>query len=150
MTSIILPLSVKTFMCTRPLVCRQFTNVLRGNSLCNRPLAAASRRHLFTSTSACQRFSDRNQLPKLMNHPAEIVWPSVFKTISGFMQSALIIRPYFDNNFNMTDFSLGAKQALLVISSHLARGDTEGLTGLVERTALNVAQLLHCIYQLIN
>ncbi len=146
MTSLILPLSLKTLMCTRPLVCRQFTNVLRLNSLCNRPLAAVSRRHLFTSTSACQRFSDRNQLPQLMNHPKEIVWPSVFKTISGFMQSALIIRPYFDNTFNMTDFSQGAKQALLVISSHLARGETEGLTGLVERTALNVKPLSNKVF----
>jgi len=81
-----------------------------------------------------------------MNHPKEIVWPSVFKTISGFMQSALIIRPYFDNTFNMTDFSQGAKQALLVISSHLARGETEGLTDLVERTALNVKPLSNKVF----
>ena len=92
-------------------------------------------------TSSCNRSEDRSpplDRPRLMNHPKEIIWPSLFRSVQNFLQTALIIRPYLDHDFTLTDFSQGAKQALLVISSHLARGDTEGLRGLVDNAALDV------------
>lgn len=132
MTCRFLPSAIKVLSARSALIGQQMKTVA--------PVPRCSRQQLIHTTS-CQRFDDRGpnaDRPKLMNHPREIVWPSVFRTIHNYMQSALIIRPYMDNDFSLSEFSAGAKQALLVISSHLAKGDTEGLKGLVDDNALDV------------
>ncbi|XP_052869053.1 m-AAA protease-interacting protein 1, mitochondrial [Anopheles cruzii] len=74
--------------------------------------------------------------PMLMEFP-QIVWPSIVKTVRNWIMVSLIIRPYFDHDFRIPDFVLGAKHALHVVSSALAGGETKQLEGLVDRTALN-------------
>lgn len=75
-------------------------------------------------------------LPKLMDFP-EIIWPSLMKSIKNWFMVHLIIRPYFDQEFNLPEFVQGAKQALTVVSSALSGGDPKNLDGLVDRKALN-------------
>lgn len=53
------------------------------------------------------------KLPPLMDFP-EIMWPSLIKSIRNFILSTFIIKPYFDNEFNLPDFIKGTKQALEV------------------------------------
>lgn len=55
----------------------------------------------------------RNKLPRLMSFP-QIIWPSVFKTIKNWIMVNFIVRPYFDNDFQMADFVAGTKHALQV------------------------------------
>lgn len=62
--------------------------------------------------------------------------PSLFKSISNLLSSTLIIRPYFDNEFSLTEFNRGAKHALCVISNALAVGDTDSLQDLVDSQTL--------------
>ncbi|XP_053673523.1 m-AAA protease-interacting protein 1, mitochondrial [Anopheles nili] len=73
--------------------------------------------------------------PVLMEFP-QLVWPSVIKTIRNWILVHFIIRPYFDRDFVLPDFVLGAKQALQVVSSSLAGGEVKQLEGLVDRAAL--------------
>ncbi|XP_035781134.1 m-AAA protease-interacting protein 1, mitochondrial-like [Anopheles albimanus] len=72
----------------------------------------------------------------LMDFP-QLVWPSVVKTIRNFIMVHFIIRPYFDRDFHLPDFVIGAKHALQVVSSALAGAETKQLEGLVDRVALN-------------
>lgn len=72
----------------------------------------------------------RRLLPPLMSFE-EVIWPSIFKTIRSFIFVHFIIRPYLDDEFVVKDFTLGAKQAVHVISNKLASGDWDGLKGLV-------------------
>ena len=70
-----------------------------------------------TLVQARRAYSDdspaNNKLPPLMNFP-EIVWPSLIKSIRNFVLATFIIKPYFDRDFNLSDFVAGAKQALEV------------------------------------
>lgn len=56
----------------------------------------------------------RTNLPQLMSFP-KIVWPSVFKSIKNWIMINFIVRPYFDNEFNLAEFTTGAKFALQVM-----------------------------------
>jgi hypothetical protein len=51
----------------------------------------------------------RGKLPSLMDFP-EIVWPSIIKTLRNWILTYLIIRPYFDQEFDLPEFVLGSKQ----------------------------------------
>lgn len=51
-----------------------------------------------------------------------------------------IVRPYFDNDFQMVDFVAGTKHALQVVSMSIAAGDVKSLTGLVANDALTELQ----------
>lgn len=53
------------------------------------------------------------QLPTLMDFP-KIIWPSLLKTIKNWILVNFIVRPYFDQEFNMPNFVFGAKHALQV------------------------------------
>lgn len=48
----------------------------------------------------------------------------------------MIIKPYFDNDFSLKEFSKGAKQALFVISKALSVGDVDSLQDLVDKNVL--------------
>lgn len=53
------------------------------------------------------------RLPTTMEFP-KIVWPSLLKTIKNWILVNLIVRPYFDQEFNMPTFVNGTKHALQV------------------------------------
>lgn len=77
-----------------------------------------------------QPVSKRRLLPPLMAFQ-EVIWPSVFKSFRGFIFLHFIIRPYLDGEFNVKEFTTGAKQAVHIISTKLANGDWEGLKDFV-------------------
>jgi len=81
-------------------------------------------------------FPKERAMPRLMDFP-EIVWPSIFKSIKNWIFINFIIRPYFDNEFQISDFVCGAKQALTVISSKLVKGDFDSLKDLVTQNAID-------------
>uniref|UniRef100_A0A2M3ZJG9 Putative c2orf47 protein mitochondrial n=1 Tax=Anopheles braziliensis TaxID=58242 RepID=A0A2M3ZJG9_9DIPT len=112
-----------------------------------RSLPASSRTSIVGNQNTVQirwNSTDEHQHPArkakkpltLMDFP-QLVWPSVVKTVRNFIMVHFIIRPYFDRDFHLPDFVIGAKQALQVVSSALAGGETKQLEGLVDRVALN-------------
>ncbi|XP_046649053.1 m-AAA protease-interacting protein 1, mitochondrial-like [Daphnia pulicaria] len=97
-------------------------------------------RSLHTTTS--NRLENRNQklatqLPCLMNNAPHIVWPSIFKGISGMLQIGWIVKPYFDNEFTVDDFLRGAKQAIFIIANAISVGDLESVKEILEEEAYN-------------
>lgn len=48
-----------------------------------------------------------------------------------------IIRPYFDQEFNMPDFMEGSKQAIEVVSVSMGQLDSDKLNGLVTKDAID-------------
>lgn len=75
--------------------------------------SSACLRHFSSQNGEEPSLASRKSLPKLMAFP-QIVWPSVFKTIKNWIMINFIIRPYFDNEFNVNDFIAGTKHALQV------------------------------------
>ena len=57
----------------------------------------------------------------------KIVKPSLLKLITNQISARFIITPYFDNEFNIPEFKIGAKQAIVAVSSALACGNTASL-----------------------
>lgn len=72
----------------------------------------------------------RRLLPPLMSFD-EVIWPSIIKSFRSFIFVHFIIRPYLDDEFVVKDFTLGAKQAVHVISNKLSSCDWDGLKGIV-------------------
>ena len=62
----------------------------------------------------------KKTLPVLMEFP-NLVWPSVFKTIKNWIMVNFIVKPYFDQEFTMTDFVDGTKHALHVYIPYFQR-----------------------------
>lgn len=97
---------------------------------------------MITSSSAVQvrNYSDSKPdartLPQLMDFPL-IVWPSFIKFIKNWMFANLIIRPYFENDFNLNEFIQASKQAVQIVSECLQNGDFQTLEGLVEKDAIS-------------
>lgn len=79
--------------------------------LCQLQLVDAGRRPYCTDGRG--KADEDSRFPALMEFP-EIVWPSIIKTLRNWVLANLIIRPYFDNEFNLPDFVAGSKQALQV------------------------------------
>ncbi len=81
-----------------------------------------------TSTPACstrlihsggndgniERRGGEQNLPPLMTFPP-IVWPRFMNAIRNWFFITFIIKPYFDKEFSMNDFILGAKEVTLVL-----------------------------------
>lgn len=81
------------------------TSAVRGISTTN---------FMFTSDNQDDLTNSRRQrLPALMDFH-EIVWPSIFKSIKNWILINFIIRPYFDKDFTIQEFSKGSKHALSV------------------------------------
>lgn len=57
---------------------------------------------------------ESRKLPQLMDFPP-IVWPSFIKFIKNWMFSNFIIRPYFDQEFRLSEFIEASKHAVQVI-----------------------------------
>ncbi|XP_050296342.1 m-AAA protease-interacting protein 1, mitochondrial [Anthonomus grandis grandis] len=90
------------------------------------PGFTASRR-LFSDENKENQVSSHTKLPPLMDVPVR-PWPSILKSFKNFFVTALIIKPYFDPEFNLSDFVQGSKRAVQVVSHKLAKGqDLEGL-----------------------
>lgn len=91
----------------------------------------------FSSEEDESRPSGRQKLlPPLMSFP-EIIWPSFIKSFRSFFFLHIIIRPYLDNDFNLTEFVSGTKQALTVVSAKLSDGDWEGLKDFVSEDIIS-------------
>lgn len=71
-------------------------------------------------SSANNEFESRKpkRLPELMAFP-KIVWPSIIKSMKNWILVNLIIRPYFDKEFNIPDFSSGTRHALQVMHCNM-------------------------------
>ncbi|RWS23387.1 hypothetical protein B4U80_09799, partial [Leptotrombidium deliense] len=88
--------------------------------------------------NAIRNYSQQNssKTPLLMNFKP-IMTPSFWYFIQNFINSVIIIKPYFDPEFTISRFLVGAKQALVVISDNLAQGNIDALKGLVTEEARN-------------
>ncbi|RZC41529.1 C2orf47 -like protein, mitochondrial [Asbolus verrucosus] len=80
-----------------------------------------------------------NKLPPLMDFP-KITWPSLIKSVRNFILATFIIKPYFDGDFNLSDFVIGSKKAVEVVSKKIAEGDIKSLNGLVTSDVIPALQ----------
>ncbi|XP_055917791.1 m-AAA protease-interacting protein 1, mitochondrial [Eupeodes corollae] len=78
----------------------------------------------------------QRSLPSLMQFP-EILWPSFINTIRNWVLINFIIRPYFDNEFNLKDFIYGTKHAVHTISTKLVNSNLTELKNLVSQEAID-------------
>lgn len=62
--------------------------------------------------------SENKILPPLMDFPP-IIWPSFIKFIKNWLFANFIIRPYFENDFNLPDFVEASKHAVQVFYFYL-------------------------------
>nr|CAH7744099.1 unnamed protein product [Callosobruchus chinensis] len=81
-----------------------------------------------------------NRLPPLMPDATKIVWPSLLKSIRNFILATFIIKPYFDNEFSLSEFVHGSKKAVEVVSKKLSEGDMSSLEGLVANDIMPILQ----------
>lgn len=70
-------------------------------------------RHWSTVSVISCRFGSNRSLPTVMQFP-NIIWPSVIKTIKNWIMVNFIIKPYFDQDFDMSEFAGATKHALEV------------------------------------
>lgn len=93
--------------------------------------------NLTCNVDAIRHYSDeKRSLPTVMDFQT-IVWPSVFKSVRNWIMVNFIIRPYFDQDFNLPDFVAGTKQAVELVSGRLATLDVHSLAGLVASEAID-------------
>ncbi|XP_050356610.1 uncharacterized protein LOC126777584 [Nymphalis io] len=83
----------------------------------------------------CEDRAEARRLPQLMEFPP-VVWPSFLKFIKNWMYATFIIRPYFEAEFNLTDFIEASKHAVEVVSENLQSSNFKELEGLVEKDAI--------------
>ncbi|KAI8423647.1 hypothetical protein MSG28_012701 [Choristoneura fumiferana] len=65
-----------------------------------------------------------------------VVWPSFIKFIKNWMFANLIIRPYFEPEFSLSEFIEASKHAVQVVSEALQKSDFKSLEGLVDKEAI--------------
>jgi len=98
---------------------------------------SSNRSHFHTSSAVWEKDSHSTPIPQLMNSvDMRIMKPSLFKLFTNHISARLIITPYFDNDFNIPDFKIGAKQAIVAVSSALSSGNIAALEDIVEKDAL--------------
>lgn len=89
---------------------------------------SSNRSHFHTSSAVWEKDSHSTPIPQLMNSvDMRIMKPSLFKLFTNHISARLIITPYFDNDFNIPDFKIGAKQAIVAVSSALSSGNIAAL-----------------------
>lgn len=82
-----------------------------------------------------------------MNYCDDVIWPRVNSNLT--LDVVKDIQREVDPTFSLEEFFRGARQALLFVSSHLARADLEGLKGYVEDATLQVnsiSVILHVVF----
>lgn len=67
--------------------------------------------------------------------------PSFIKSLRNLISSVVIIKPYFDHEFGLKEFSRGAKHALSVVANAISVGDIDSLEDLVEKKAFDEIKL---------
>ena len=77
------------------------------------------------------------KVPMLMEMP-HIVSPKLSHTIRNHFMARTLITPYFDKEFSISDFDIGAHFAASSVSNSLSRGDISGIDHLVTPEALDV------------
>jgi len=55
-------------------------------------------------------------LPSLMNF-APVMWPKITNTIRNWFFTYFVIKPYFDKDFNIQEFSRGAREVTMVFTA---------------------------------
>lgn len=61
----------------------------------------------------CEDHTEIKKLPQLMEFPP-VVWPSFLKFIKNWIFANFIIRPYFENEFDLKEFVEASKHAVEV------------------------------------
>ena len=74
--------------------------------------------------------------PLMTSESIRITSPSLLKMLGNIAKAHLVVKPYFDAEFDIRDFLAGAKQAVQVVSSCLAGGDLDALQELFDPVAL--------------
>lgn len=69
--------------------------------------------HNYVRHNSYEHQPPSEKFPTLMDFP-KLMYPSFFKTIKNYVTVILIIKPYFDIDFNLDDFIVGSKQAVEV------------------------------------
>lgn len=98
-----------------PITSSATTTTLTSSNLLQNLKIPQHQRKYYCSSANNNEFESKkpNRLPELMEFP-KIVWPSIIKSIKNWILVNLIIRPYFDKDFNISDFSSGTRHALQV------------------------------------
>ncbi|GFS38262.1 m-AAA protease-interacting protein 1, mitochondrial [Trichonephila inaurata madagascariensis] len=87
-------------------------------------------RNLNTSSNDDGKNRNPKQSVSLMDFNP-VIRPDILLSIKNWILAKFIIQPYLDNDFTLTDFTMGAKQALGIVSSYLSQGDFQSLRGLL-------------------
>ena len=96
--------------------------------------AKFSIRH-FSSSKSVQS-SSKYFVPLLMEMP-HIVSPKLSHTLRNHFLARTLITPYFDNDFSITDFDIGAHFGACSVSNSLANGDISGIDHLLTPEAFD-------------
>jgi len=94
--------------------------------------------YLQTRNTSSDSGGDENKKkpPVLMDFVA-VNRPQILLTIKSWILAKFIVQPYLDRDFTLTDFTIGAKQAMSLVSSYLSQGDFQSLQGLVSDDAIS-------------
>ncbi|XP_026805325.1 uncharacterized protein LOC113548577 [Rhopalosiphum maidis] len=65
-----------------------------------------------------------------------IIWPNMFKSFKALLYSYLIIKPQFDKDFSLGEFSKNSRKAVEVVSNCISKRDFSTLQGLVTNDVL--------------
>ncbi|GFT66972.1 m-AAA protease-interacting protein 1, mitochondrial [Nephila pilipes] len=65
-----------------------------------------------------------------------VMRPDILLSLKNWILAKFIIQPYLDREFTLTDFTIGAKQAVGIVSSYLSQGDFQSMKGLVTDDAI--------------
>ncbi|XP_076175591.1 m-AAA protease-interacting protein 1, mitochondrial [Ptiloglossa arizonensis] len=78
---------------------------------------------------------DKETWPK--KYKSETIW-TLLASRFKIMKNDILIRTQIDNEFSLEEFSIGAQQAVMVVSRALAIQNYESLNGLVENESIEV------------
>jgi len=88
----------------------------------------------------CRHFNSNSRddriIPELMEFP-HVTLPNISHALRNKFLAMTLIRPYFDKEFRLKEFSQGAKFAAVQISQSLSCGDLDELEGLCTPECIN-------------
>lgn len=106
-------------------------SLIGWSRLCLRPLSTLNRWNGPLCSATCRYYCVQPPPPPpppppprppgggLMNFPL-VVWPSFILSCKNWIYTNFIIKPHFDNDFNIYDFVESSKQAVQVITISIA------------------------------
>ncbi|KAK6165654.1 hypothetical protein SNE40_022540 [Patella caerulea] len=136
-----LPLSFTSHICASP--CHLFITNQNNFSTFSRGLRIIKNHtsHSSEPVNSVRWFSDNSEdekrikNAKLMDFGPERILPNIFKSLKNYW-FGLLIRGYFDPEFSLGGFLVGAEQAVVVVSRLVGEGKFNDLNGLVEDEAI--------------